>query len=67
MEGRPASVAKRHMPLVEVLDQAPGSGGVPVLAHPGAYFENATREDLAALKDRGLAGRAMAEKLASNE
>jgi predicted metal-dependent phosphoesterase TrpH len=29
---------------------------VPVLAHPGAYFENATREDLTALKDRGLAG-----------
>jgi hypothetical protein len=56
MEGRPASVAKRHMPLLEVLDQAPGSGAVPVLAHPGAYFENATREDLAALKDRGLAG-----------
>jgi hypothetical protein len=56
MDGRPASVAKRHMPLLEVLDAAPGSGAVPVLAHPGAYFENATRGDLAALKDKGLAG-----------
>jgi predicted metal-dependent phosphoesterase TrpH len=56
MEGRPAFVTKRHMPLAEVLDLAPGAGAVPVLAHPGAYFENATREDLAALKDRGLAG-----------
>lgn len=56
MEGRPAFVTKRHMPILEVLDLAPGAGAVPVLAHPGAYFENATREDLAALKDRGLAG-----------
>jgi len=56
MDGRPASVVKRHMPLLEVLDAAPGSGAVPVLAHPGAYFENATRGDLAALKDKGLAG-----------
>jgi predicted metal-dependent phosphoesterase TrpH len=56
MEGRPAFVTKRHMSLLEVLDLAPGSGGVPVLAHPGAYFENATRDDLVALKDRGLVG-----------
>ena len=27
-----------------------------MLAHPGAYFENATRDDLVALRDRGLAG-----------
>jgi predicted metal-dependent phosphoesterase TrpH len=56
MEGRPAFVPKRNMPLGEVLDLAPSAGAVPVLAHPGAYFENATREDLAALKDLGLAG-----------
>jgi hypothetical protein len=56
MEGRPASVPKRHMALLEVLDLVPSAGAVPVLAHPGAYFENATREDLAALKDCGLAG-----------
>jgi predicted metal-dependent phosphoesterase TrpH len=46
MEGKPASVPKRHISLLEVLD----------LAHPGAYFENATKEDLVQLKERGLAG-----------
>jgi predicted metal-dependent phosphoesterase TrpH len=33
-----------------------GDGAVPVLAHPGAYFERAAREDLAVLEKRGLAG-----------
>jgi len=56
MEGRPAFVPKRHIALLDVLDLAPASGAVPVLAHPGAYFENATRDDIAALKGRGLAG-----------
>jgi predicted metal-dependent phosphoesterase TrpH len=56
LEGRPAFVPKRHMPLLEVLELAPGAGAVPVLAHPGAYFENATREDLVRLKENGLAG-----------
>jgi predicted metal-dependent phosphoesterase TrpH len=56
MEGRPAFVTKRHIALLEVLGMAPEAGAVPVLAHPGAYFENATREDLVRLKERGLAG-----------
>ena len=56
MEGRPAFVTKRHIALLEVLEMAPEAGAVPVLAHPGAYFENATREDLVRLKERGLAG-----------
>ena len=55
-EGKPAYVAKRHIGLVEVLDLAPGTGSVPVLSHPGAYFQRTTRDDLVALKDRGLAG-----------
>lgn len=55
-EGKPAYVAKRHIALVEVLDLAPGTGAVPVLSHPGAYFQRTTRDDLVALKDRGLAG-----------
>jgi predicted metal-dependent phosphoesterase TrpH len=38
------------------LDLAPEAEAVPVLAHPGAYFENATKEDLVQLKERGLAG-----------
>jgi len=56
LEGRPAFVPKRHISLLEVLDLAPEAGAVPVLAHPGAYFENATRGDLVRLKERGLAG-----------
>jgi len=56
MEGRPAFVTKRHIALLEVLGMVPEAGAVPVLAHPGAYFENATREDLVRLKERGLAG-----------
>ena len=56
MEGRPAFVTKRHIALLEVLGMAPEAGAVPVLAHPGAYFENATREDLVRLKEFGLAG-----------
>lgn len=55
-EGKPAFVPKRHVPLVEVLASLPALGGVAVLSHPGAYFQNTTREDLAELKERGLAG-----------
>ena len=32
------------------------TGGVPVLAHPGASFQRVTREDLSALKKAGLQG-----------
>jgi hypothetical protein len=56
MEGRPAFVPKRHMALLEVLELAPAAGAVPVLSHPGAYFQNTTPADLAALKERGLQG-----------
>jgi hypothetical protein len=56
MEGKPAFIPKRHIALVEVIDLAPQAGAVPVLAHPGAYFENATEDDLVQLKERGLAG-----------
>jgi len=56
MEGKPAFVPKRHIPLVEVLEKAPETGAVPVLAHPGAYFQNTTRQDLAFLRERGLQG-----------
>ena len=56
MAGKPACVPKRHISLLEVLDLAPEAEAVPVLAHPGAYFENATKEDLIQLKERRLAG-----------
>jgi predicted metal-dependent phosphoesterase TrpH len=34
----------------------PALGGAAVLSHPGAYFQNTTRDDLAELKGHGLAG-----------
>lgn len=51
-----AFVPKRTVSLVEVLAVVSNDGAVPVLAHPGAYFERAIREDLVELKEKGLAG-----------
>jgi predicted metal-dependent phosphoesterase TrpH len=56
LEEGPAFVPKRTVSLIEVLEVVSGDGAVPVLAHPGAYFERATREDLVVLEARGLAG-----------
>jgi len=56
MEGKPAFVPKRNISLEEVLSLAPQTEGVSVLAHPGAYFEQATKQDLALLKEQGLVG-----------
>lgn len=55
-EGAPAHVPKQHILLEEVLHLAPLTGGVPVLSHPGAYFQRTTREDLVFLKKLGLKG-----------
>jgi len=55
-EGAPAYVPKRHISLEEVLSLAPLTGGVPVLSHPGAYFQRTTRADLLFLKELGLQG-----------
>ncbi len=55
-EGKPAYIPKNFMGLEEALAAAPGTGGVPVLAHPGAYFEMATADELKFLKGLGLAG-----------
>jgi hypothetical protein len=56
MEGKPAFVPKRHISLLDVLEKSRGTGGVPVLAHPGAYFQQTTEEDLILLKSKGLVG-----------
>lgn len=56
MEGKPAWVPKRNLSLLDVLKVAPETEGVPVLAHPGAYFQKTSREDLAILKESGLEG-----------
>lgn len=55
-EGAPAYVPKQHISLEEVLRLAPITGGVPVLSHPGAYFQRTTREDLMFLKELRLKG-----------
>ncbi len=54
--GKAAFVPKKYIGLLEVLERAPETGGVPVLAHPGAYFQKTSREDARNLRDRGLAG-----------
>lgn len=56
MEGKPAYISKQNLSLLEVLKVAPKTEGVPVLAHPGAYFQQARREDLMVLKENGLVG-----------
>ncbi|NIM91069.1 MAG: PHP domain-containing protein [Candidatus Aminicenantes bacterium] len=56
VKGKPAWVPKRNMSLLDVLKVAPETEGVPVLAHPGAYFQKTSREDLAILKESGLEG-----------
>lgn len=55
-EGKPAFVTRRNIQLLDVLDVAEVTGGVPVLAHPGASFQKVNAEDLRLLKRRGLEG-----------
>lgn len=56
MEGKPAAVPKRNLSLLEILEVIPQTKGVPVLAHPGAYFQQTKKDDLLSLKERGLEG-----------
>ena len=56
MDGKPASVPRQNLNILEVLDIILQTGAVPVLAHPGAYFQNAKKQDVVALKERGLQG-----------
>lgn len=55
-DGKPASVPRQNLRILDVLDIIPSSGAVPVLAHPGAYFQKVKKKDLLLLKDRGLQG-----------
>lgn len=55
-EGKFAYAAKNYIDLRDVLAEAGATGGVPVLSHPGAHFQRTTRDDLRALRKRGLAG-----------
>jgi len=56
MEGKPACVQRRNVNLLDVMDKILSVGGVPVIAHPGAYFQNTKQRDLVRLKERGLKG-----------
>jgi len=56
MDGKPASVPRRNVSLQEILKLTPETEGVPVLAHPGAYFQQVKKEDLELLKENGLEG-----------
>ncbi len=56
VEGKPAYVPRRNIDLLALLEKIGDTGGVPVLAHPGAPFQRVSREDLEILKDGGLAG-----------
>jgi predicted metal-dependent phosphoesterase TrpH len=55
-DGQPACVPRRTMAIEAVLDETRKTGGVPVLAHPGAAFMKVGRQDLAFLRNRGLQG-----------
>ena len=55
-EEKPAFVPRRNINLIDVLAISPETGGVPVLAHPGAYFQKTKKEDVAYLKEKGLQG-----------
>jgi hypothetical protein len=56
MEGKPASVPRRNISLLDVLRIAPQTEGVAVLAHPGSYFQRTEKKDLQILKENGLHG-----------
>jgi predicted metal-dependent phosphoesterase TrpH len=56
MEGKPASVPRQNLNILDVLEIIAQTGAVPVLAHPGAYFQRVKKKDLVLLKERGLQG-----------
>ncbi len=56
MEGKPAFVPSKDISLLDVLAIVGETGGVPVLAHPGAPFQKVNKKDLSLLKSRGLKG-----------
>jgi len=56
MDGMPAAVPRQNLKILDVLGIVSQTGAVPVLAHPGAYFQKVKKKDLAVLKERGLQG-----------
>lgn len=56
MEGKPASVPRKNVSILDVLEIIGQAGAVPVLAHPGAYFQRVVKKDLEVLKKKRLQG-----------
>jgi 3',5'-nucleoside bisphosphate phosphatase len=56
VEGMPAYVSRRNIQLGDVLSQVEETGGIPVLAHPGAPFQNVAGAELRELRGLGLEG-----------
>lgn len=54
--GGPAYVPFAYVSIEEAVEAVKNSGGVPVLAHPGASFCKVGRDDLVYLKNKGLEG-----------
>lgn len=54
--GGPAYVPFTYVSTEEAIEAVKNSGGVPVLAHPGASFCKVGRDDLLYLKNKGLEG-----------
>ncbi len=55
-QGGPAYVPFNYVSTEEAIKAVKDSGGVPVLAHPGASFCKVERDDLLYLKRKGLEG-----------
>ena len=53
---KPAWVPKRNLDLLEAIRLAKETGAVPVLAHPGAYFQRTSKNDLEVMRSSGLEG-----------
>lgn len=56
MPDKPAYVPKNNIDLLDVMAEVRQTGGIPVLAHPGAYFQRAGKGDIIRLKEAGLEG-----------
>ena len=45
-----------YISTIDAIKEGRKFGAVPVLAHPGAYFQHATEDDIRKLKKEGLGG-----------
>ncbi len=54
--GRPAFVERIYLDIGRAMESVRKAGGVPVVAHPGVYYNFIDREKIKYLKERGLEG-----------